>query len=238
MRVCLMSIRESPVRMNKKHLAFDAEFKAVGDDKSGEFEGYGSVFGVVDSYRDVVVKGAFLESLGSRKMPKLLLHHSTKMPAGIYTEMREDERGLYVKGKLNLEVQSAREMYSLMKMGAIDGLSIGYSTLEEELDRNTGVNLIKKIKLYEVSIVTFAANEEATVLAVKSAPANVRDFEDFLREAGKYSREEAKLIASKGFNALQAYREGGDVALAETALKGALQELRKFSANGNSTRAG
>ncbi len=187
--------------MNKKHLAFDAEFKAVGDDNSGEFEGYGSVFGVVDSYRDVVVKGAFLESLGSRKMPKLLLHHSTKMPAGIYTEMREDERGLYVKGKLNLEVQAAR---------------------------TTGVNMLKKIKLYEVSIVTFAANEEATVLAVKSAPDTIRAFEDFLRDAGKYSQSEAKLIASKGFNALQAHREGGDAALALMALKGVQDQLRKF----------
>lgn len=224
--------------MNKKHLELHAHIKAIGDGTTGEFEGYGSVFGVVDSYRDVVDKGAFVESLEKHGLPKLLLQHSSWMVGGKYLEVFEDDKGLFVKGQLNLEVQAAREAYSLMKQDAISGLSIGYSVLEEDMDRETGVTHLKKVRLYEVSIVTFPANESATISAVKAAPASVRDFEDFLREAGKYSREEAKLIASKGFNALQAYREGGDVALAETALKGALQELRKFSANGNSTRAG
>ncbi len=220
--------------MNKhKHLELDAKIKAIGGDNSGEFEGYGSVFGTVDSYRDVVERGAFTESLEKHGMPKLLLQHSSWMVGGIYVEVREDEHGLFVKGQLNLEVQAAREAYALLKQGAISGLSIGYRTLEEEVDRETGVNHLKKVRLYEVSIVTFPANEDATVSAVKSAPGNIRDFEDFLREAGKYSQSEAKLIASKGFNALQRHREGGEAALAQDALQGAIDQLRKFLPRGH-----
>lgn len=215
--------------MNKKHLEFHADIKAIGgDEANGEFEGYGSVFGVVDSYNDIVEKGAFEESLQKHGVPKLLLQHSTWMVGGIYLEAREDERGLYVKGKLNLEVQAAREAYALLKQGAISGLSIGFRTLVEEVNRDTGITHIKKVRLYEVSLVTFPANEAATVSAVKSAPDSVRDFEDFLREAGKYSQQDAKLIASKGFNALLKHREGGDAALAQLALEGAMNQLRKL----------
>ncbi|MBZ9975488.1 HK97 family phage prohead protease [Mesorhizobium sp. BR-1-1-10] len=223
--------------MNKKHLEFSAEFKAVGDDASGEFEGYGSVFGVVDSYNEVVDKGAFVDSLKKNGLPKLLLQHSTWMVGGVYLEAREDERGLFVRGKLNLEVQAAREAYSLLKQGALSGLSIGFRTVREETNADTRITHIKEVRLYEVSIVTFPANEAATISAVKSAPDTIRDFEDFLREAGKYSQQEAKLIASKGFNALQAHREGGDAALALLALKGAQDQLRKFLPHGSTPRA-
>lgn len=217
-----------------KHLEIHgASLKAIGE--TGEFEGYGSVFGVVDSYNEVVEKGAFVESLKKFGLPKLLIQHSTWMVGGSYLEAYEDEKGLKVKGKLNLDVQAARETYSLMKEGAIDGLSIGFRPLVEETNRETGVVHIKKVRLYEVSIVTFPANEDATISAVKSAPGTIRDFERFLREEGKYSQEEAKLIASKGFNALQTHREGGNAALALNALEGALDQLRKLLPSGTST---
>jgi HK97 family phage prohead protease len=224
--------------MKNKHLEFDANFKAVGDEDSGEFEGYGSVFGVIDSYNEVVDKGAFADSLAKNGLPKLLLQHSTWMVGGIYLEAREDERGLYVKGQLNLKVNAAREAYELLKQGALTGLSIGFRTLEEEINRETGITHLKRVKLYEVSIVTFPANEAATISAVKSAPDTIRDFEDFLRDAGKYSQQDAKLIASKGFNALLKHREGGDAALAQHALEGAMNQLRKLLPNaaGNGSR--
>lgn len=214
--------------MKTKHLDFAAQFKAVGADDSGEFEGYGSVFGVVDSYNEVVDKGAFADSLVKNGLPKLLLQHSTWMVGGIYTEAREDDHGLYVKGKLNLDVQAAREAYSLLKQGALSGLSIGFRTIEESTDNESGITHLKRVRLFEVSIVTFPANEAATVSAVKAAPASVRDFEKFLRDGG-YSQKEAKLIAAKGYNALEIHREGGDAALAEAALKGALDQLRKLT---------
>jgi HK97 family phage prohead protease len=214
------------VSISKKVLQFEAEIKAA-DDSSGKFSGYGSVFGVVDSYNDVVDRGAFVESLQKHGMPALLWQHRPAEVCGVYVDVREDERGLVVEGQLNLDTQIGREAYALLKQGALKGLSIGFRSLVEETDRESGIVHLKKVRLYEVSLVTFPANEEAQVGAVKSAPDNIRDFETFLREAGKYSREDAKLIASKGFNALQIHREGGDAALAVAALQSALNQLRK-----------
>lgn len=215
--------------LKKKHFEVAAELKAVGD--AGEIEGYGSVFGVVDSYNEVVDKGAFAESLKRHGVPKLLLQHSSWMVGGVWTEAREDEKGLYLKGKLNLDVQAAKEAYSLLKQGAINGLSIGFRTLKESIDKATGVVHILECRLYEVSVVTFPANESATISSVKSAPSSIRDFEEFLREAG-YSREDAKLIASKGYRAYETHREGGDQALALDALSSAVDQLRKATMSG------
>jgi HK97 family phage prohead protease len=219
--------------LQKKHFEVAAEVKALGE--AGEFEGYGSVFGVVDSYNEIVDKGAFTESLQKHGMPKLLLQHSSWMVGGVYVEAREDAKGLYVKGKLNLEVQAAKEAYALLKQGAISGLSIGFRSLVEEVNKQTGITHIKKVRLYEVSVVTFPANKSATISGVKSAPESIREFEEFLREAGKYSREEAKLIASKGFRALEIHREGGDQALAIDALSSAVENLRKATMSGRTS---
>ncbi len=179
------------------HLQFDAEMKALNDE-TGVFEGYGSVFGNVDSYNDVVLQGAFKESIGALGMPSLLWQHDAYKPIGKYLEVREDARGLYVKGELNLKVRQGFEAYALLKQGALKGLSIGYSVKEDELQPN-GIRHLKKINLYEVSIVTFPANTAATVTQTRSQPDNIRDFEKFLREVGKYSQSQAKIIASKGF---------------------------------------
>lgn len=222
--------------VEKKRLEFIAELKAVGDDASGEFEGYGSIFGNVDSYGDIVAKGAFADSI-KQKMPALLWQHNPSNPIGVYTDIREDDKGLFVKGKLNLDVQQGKEAYSLLKQGALKGMSIGFMTLVDEFDKETGIRTIKKVDLWEVSLVTFPANEKANVTSVKSAHGTIREFEQFLRDAG-YSSEDAKLVASKGFNALTTHREGGDLALAEQALKGAmsaLNALRKSPQNGSPT---
>lgn len=209
-----------------KHLQLDdISFKAVGQE--GEFEGYGSVFGVVDSYGEVVDKGAFTESLAKFGMPKLLLQHYSNSVAGIYLECREDEKGLYVKGQLNLEVQAARETYALLKQGALNGLSIGFRTLEETINKETGAVHLVRVRLYEVSIVTFPANEAATISGVKAeAPDTIRGFEGILREAG-YSSEDAKYIAVNGFKAFEARREGGDYSALMDSLERLNQQLRK-----------
>lgn len=211
--------------MKKRFLDCPVELKAV-DDSSGKFTGYGSVFGVIDSYNESVEKGAFLESLSKHGMPALLWQHRSSEVCGVYTVAKEDERGLYLEGQLNLETQVGREAYALLKQGALNGLSIGFRPLVEEVNKETGVIHIKKLRLYEVSIVTFPANEDATVGSVKSAHSSIRDFEEFLREAG-YSQEAAKLIASKGYRAYELHREGGDAALALDALQGAMNQLRK-----------
>lgn len=220
----LMGHSES-IPMKTRILDFNAELKAVGGD-NGEFEGYGSVFNVVDSYNEVVDKGAFVESLKNFGMPALLWQHRSSEPCGVYTDCYEDEKGLRVKGQLNLETQVGREAYALLKQGALKGLSIGFRTEDEWQDTANKVTHLRRVRLYEVSLVTFPANAAANVEAVKSAPDNIRDFENFLREAG-YSRNDANLIASKGFNALMTRREGGELGLVVAALESAVNQLKK-----------
>lgn len=187
--------------MEKKFYDISAEIKAVEQDDEkniGVFEGFGSIFGNVDSYGDIVAKGAFEESLQRNGMPALLLQHNSMDIGGVYTQAEEKENGLFLKGELNLDVQKAREAYSLMKQGALKGLSIGFVTKEDEFDRDTGIRTIKRVDLMEVSLVTFPANKEAMVTQVKSLPETERQFEKFLRDAG-YGQTQSKAIVSDGF---------------------------------------
>jgi HK97 family phage prohead protease len=143
------------------------EVKLVDD--TGVFEGHGSAFDVVDSYGDVVVKGAFVKTLAERgRKVKLLWQHEQSEVIGVFDELYEDDFGLRVKGRLALNTQRGREAYELMKMNAIDSMSIGYTTVKDEYDPKAGVRYLKEIKLYEISLVTFPANEQATITRVKS----------------------------------------------------------------------
>lgn len=152
------------------HKSFSLEIKAVNDD--GFFSGYASVFGVVDSHGDIVAKGAFsasLEAWGAKKrLPSLLWHHKLDEPIGVWTVMREDDVGLYVEGRLTQKVQRAAEVYELMKIGAVSGLSIGYVTREDSYDRVTDVRTLKQVDLWEVSPVTMPSNEQARLTGIKS----------------------------------------------------------------------
>lgn len=181
-----------------KHLTVDWLLK--GMDGEGRFSGYASVFGVVDSQKDMILPGAFSRSLLSGKTHiKLLWQHDVREPIGVIDALHEDKNGLHVEGRLLLEVARAREAYALLKEGAMNGLSIGYTVKEAAFDAKTGVRLLKEIDLWEVSLVTFPANAEATVRRVKTAmPGSVREFEHFLRGSG-FSRSRAKAIALKGF---------------------------------------
>jgi uncharacterized protein len=137
----------------------------------GTFEGYASLFGVVDLGRDRVVPGAFRECL-ARKPPhavKLLWQHDPLHPLGLWEEISEDSRGLKVRGQLNLAVAKAREVHALMRSGAVDGLSIGFRTERSRKDAATGVRNLEKLDLWEVSIVTFPMLPGARVSAVKRA---------------------------------------------------------------------
>ena len=161
--------------MERKTKNLTLEIKAVDD--QGTFEGHGSVFGVVDSYGDVVVKGAFVKTLAERgNKIKMLWQHDTNEVIGVFEHMYEDDYGLKVRGKLALGTQRGKEAYELIKMGALEGLSIGYSTIQDEYDPKKGIRYLKEVKLYEISLVTFPANEEANVSKVKSA------FEDLTAE--------------------------------------------------------
>lgn len=148
------------------------EIKALGD--AGEIEGYGSTFGgEPDSYGDVVVKGAYAASLGRHKqrgtMPKMFWQHNSGEVIGKWVDADEDETGLKLRGQINMDVQRGREAYSLLKNRDIDGLSIGYAIKDYDKDKESGVWFLKELDLFEVSVVSIGANENATVGNVKSA---------------------------------------------------------------------
>lgn len=167
----------------------------------GEFEGYASTFSNVDQGQDMMMPGAFATSLRKRPAAKvrMLLHHDTRRPCGIWTGMEEDSKGLKVKGQLLLSIQDGRETYELMRAGALDSMSIGYRTLTDEYDRQTGVRKLKEVDLMEVSIVTFPMNERATVSGLKTtedfSAQDWRDLEAALRDAGLSRADRVKAVS-------------------------------------------
>ena len=180
--------------------SFALQIKAAGDD--GTVEGYGSVFGVRDNYDDVIAKGAFIQSLKDHKaagtMPAMLWQHDADKPIGVWTEMVEDDKGLRIKGQLAMETVKGKEAHALLKMGALNGLSIGFMSKEWAYDRDTEVRTLTAIDLWEVSLVTFPANEKARVTNVKSADemATPKDAEKALRDAG-FSKSDATAFVSR-----------------------------------------
>tara|TARA_R100001509_G_scaffold47311_1_gene25632 strand:- start:424 stop:1494 length:1071 start_codon:yes stop_codon:yes gene_type:complete len=177
----------------------DIKTELISTEEDGTFEGYGSVFNNTDLGNDVVKDGAFTKTLRKRgvKGVKLLYQHKTDMPIGVFTEIREDDHGLYVKGQLALGTTSGRDAYELMKMGALDGLSIGFKVnpKEVEYDRGTGKRIIKELDLMEVSLVTFPMNPRATIRSVKGEEISIREWENGMRDAFGLSRSESKLAA-------------------------------------------
>lgn len=174
--------------MSIEQKSLSLEVKAVGEE--GQIEGYGAVFGNRDSYGDIMVKGAFAKTLKGRK-PKMLWQHNMLDPIGAWDEYAEDERGLYMKGRIAIKSTKGRDAYELVKAGAIDGLSIGYVTKDYEMEG--GARLLKEVDLFETSLVTMPANAAAMVTSVKNA--DVRDIEAALRQMS-FSRSEAKAMAS------------------------------------------
>lgn len=196
--------------MLKKSLNF--KLNTIQED--GFFSGYGSNFGNIDSYGDIVIKGAFTETIAdwtSRgKMPPVLWNHKYTEPIGVYSKIEEDDTGLYVEGRLLIgDVVKAKEVHALMRAGAIDGLSIGYDTLDYEREGN--ITKLLKLRLYEISVVTFPANEESRIDLVKSMLGRgelptLPEFEKFLREAG-FSKSQATAIAGCGLRKLRSDSE-------------------------------
>ncbi len=160
----LASTRAAPAREVKR-----APLALTQVNEAGVFEGYASVFGEIDLGRDVVERGAFLGSLAHRPAPvvKMLWQHDSAEPIGTWLSIVEDARGLRVRGRLNLAVARAREVLSLMREGAVDGLSIGFHARKSARDARTGVRRLQEIDLWEISVVTFPMAPQARVTAVK-----------------------------------------------------------------------
>ena len=163
----------------------ERKFARFGDGLNVEdgtvIEGYASHFGSVDQGGDVVQKGAYASSLAalsvSGRSVKMLWQHDPTQPIGIWDEVREDARGLWVKGRLLTDVEKGREAAKLIEAGAIDGLSIGYRTLKATKN-DKGQRLLKELELWEVSLVTFPMLPSARVAAKGETP----DTDTALRE--------------------------------------------------------
>lgn len=210
----------------REQRVFALQVKAVGTD--GEIEGYGSVAGVKDYYDDVIVNGAFAATLDEHKtagtLPAMLWQHDADHPCGVWLEMREDANGLYVRGRLALETVKGKEAYALLKMGALNGLSIGFHAKAWEYDRETEIRTLTEIDLWEVSIVTFAANPKAKVTNVKAveeieAP---KTAERILRDAG-FSKADATAFVSR---VMRMGEERSDSAKSTAAAVEAIERLK------------
>jgi HK97 family phage prohead protease len=189
--------------MHYKRMAFKAE--TVEED--GTFTGYGSVFGNVDAYHEVVEPGAFTESIKRIKasgdpLPALWQHRSDQ-PIGGYTDLVEDKHGLKVAGFLMVkEIPQAAQAHALMKRRIVKGLSIGYYIEDASFNEKTEVLSLRKLDLREISPVTFPANDLAEVDGVKQIciagrMPTMREFEGFLRDAG-FSKSQAEAVARHG----------------------------------------
>jgi HK97 family phage prohead protease len=134
--------------------------------QEGVITGYASVFGKADQGGDIVSKGAYRDALGQLakdgRAVKMLWQHDPAQPIGIWDEVREDERGLFVKGRFLTDVRQGAEALALVQAGAIDGLSIGYRTKRAERNAK-GQRLLHELELWEVSLVTFPMLPEARV---------------------------------------------------------------------------
>ena len=214
-----------------KHLHVSAEFKNIAD--GGEFEGYASTAGNVDRGGDIVEPGAFRASLdryaSKSKMPKMLWQHDPTKVIGVWDQMQEDEKGLYVKGRVLMDLQLGREAHTLMKSGAIDSMSIGYRTIEADFEgERSQVRRLKELELFEVSLVTFPMNESAAITNVKRLEHRAH-VEQILRAAGVPGNF-AKLVALHGFDEAKAIVDGrrtADATIERDGLARLMADLRK-----------
>lgn len=194
----------------------------------GKIEGYASIFGNVDSYGDRVVRGAFTSSIkrysAESRMPAMLWQHKIDEPIGRWTEMHEDDVGLWMAGEFNLKTSRGKDAYQHTAAGDVNGLSIGYETVRSI--PNGAVRDLLELRLMETSIVTFPANPKTRITGVKAE--SPTDIERILREGG-LPRVFAAQFAKAGWAALarQAEQENPAIESLLATVKAARLELKK-----------
>ena len=200
-----------PKNLAKSFIPFT--FKTKEDDNGVmSFTAYGNVKNVKDHAWDIAVDGCYQASIDDHKAkgtsPRLLWSHNPyELPVGKISHMEEDEHGLKFEGEL-AETQMGKDIYALLKSGALDSFSIGYRVIKEEWNDGAKANLLQEIDLKEISFVNFACNEASLLQDVKSHLTDgelptKRELQNLLRESG-LSKSEAEKIANnyepeKGF---------------------------------------
>lgn len=188
-------------------LRFTPPLFETRSEPSGRIEGMASTFGgPVDSYGDVIQRGAFADSLTEHKgrgsVPAMLWAHQSEAPVGRWLELKETSTGLEVAGQINMRTVAGRDAYESLSAGDVSGLSIGFRVPEDGASYSGDNRILKKVGLAEISLVAVPANHAARITAVKfdrSKPSTIREFEVELRSMG-FSRSEAASIATRGFN--------------------------------------
>ena len=182
--------------MNEEIKMIQSELKALEGEK-GYVEGYASVFNSVDSVGDTIHPDAYKNILESGELPKMFFNHdSWGLPIGKWNSMEVDEKGLLIKGQLNLELDEAKAIYSSLKFGSLNGLSVRLQFRRADAEKQSdGTRLIKNVvRLPEVSIVSMPCEQKATLTNVKDL-STVRDFENALRDLGASHKEALTLIS-------------------------------------------
>jgi uncharacterized protein len=217
------------------------QFKAEDVSANGSIRGYASVFNVVDSYGDIVAPGAFTDTLADHKakgtFPKFLSEHRSGQFLGDWSDMREDDKGLWVEGQFDLSTPLAKEAHHHAMAGRLDGLSIGFSTVERKYNEETWERTLLKLRLFEVSLVTFPANADARVDAVKAANLTDRDFEEMLTRDAGLSRTVARALMRGGLAELRAKQDAGPDIEASRLASAIRQGLKSGMPDAAETRA-
>lgn len=165
----------------------------MGAEGALTFSGYASVFGGLDSYGDTIQQGAYKNTITDRDRPIQLRWNHSGPVIGKFTEIYEDEKGLFVSGELTKGHSVAEDTAALLRHGAISGLSIGYAVKDSE--QNGVVRVLKDIELFEISVVETPADNNAHIASVKSAK-KLSDVEKFLRSKGLSQSEATATVAA------------------------------------------
>lgn len=174
--------------MERKHMRMQFKMDSFNEEE-GIFSGYGAVFDNIDTGGDVIEPGAFTKTLaeGWERVKILALHNDCDLPIGKPLELREDINGLFISAKVS-DTAKGRDIKVLLKDGVLNELSIGYDPVIFDYDEN-GIRHLREVKLWEVSIVTWAMNSEATITDYKSAPAQ--------KEAKPATRRKHRLVSNR-----------------------------------------
>ena len=190
------------MKLNFKGITLqDVELKF--DEGGRRFKGYASTFNGDDSYGDTILPGAYAKTIAEHGMPKMFWGHDWDIPIGKWLSAVEDEKGLLVEGEFTPGNSQADAVMAAMKHGTVNGLSIGFRLAEGDYERKKdGGRIIKNVtKLYEISVVNFPADEDARISEVRSEEVDelktIRDFENFLRDSGGFSKSVATSIVAK-----------------------------------------